>query len=202
MEKQIPNRLVQRNSGDSAKATYVRELRRGIVLLEAVVAIGILSLIVSALFVLASRTNTAIYAAADQVVATYLTLDASEWLRGRKIYNELNGLPWDDGISCSSGPCGVNTQHPNMEFNDVTPCSDAAMNACTLNLVGSLYQHSNFGSPSHFSRTIEADSRDLDTPADGDIDVTDYAITVTWRGGGGVTQSSTMYTSLYKTENP
>lgn len=168
---------------------------RGVVLLEAVVAIGILSLIVSALLVLASRTNAAMYSATDRVVATYLALDASEWLRGRKLYNEINAVAWDDGITCVSTPCGVNTNN-GLDADDLTPCADAAMNDCKLNRTVSLYFHGIVGSPTQVTRTIDVVPRDLDT--DLIDDVLEYTITVSWRGSAGLVESAKMYTSIYR----
>lgn len=174
---------------------------RGVVLLEAVVAIGILGLLVSSVLSLSSRSVQAMYMASDEVVATYLALDASEWIRARKAYNEVNGNDWLQdigyGMSCvPSTPCGVSTMYELSDSNG-TFSSCSALDDCALSLSGISYIHNSAGTPTYFKRRILVDPVDLDSTAAGDEQAI-YTITVSWRGSAGNEYSKTMYTTLYR----
>ncbi|MBP9750204.1 MAG: hypothetical protein KBD21_05755 [Candidatus Pacebacteria bacterium] len=174
---------------------------RGVVLLEAVVAIGILGLLVSGVLALSSRSVQAMYMASDEVIASYLALDASEWIRARTIYNQANGLDWLLGIkqigtNCTvSAPCGVSTIHNFANgHSKFSLCS--SLDDCVLEFSGTGYTHAG-GAATYFRRTISFKTFDLDgVPADDEQVV--YTITVFWRGSGNVEHSKTMYTTLYR----
>lgn len=177
---------------------------RGVVLLEAVVAIGILGLLVSGVLALSSRSVQAMYMASDEVIASYLALDASEWIRARVMYNQAKGSDWlldieSGATSCTvSAPCGVSTiynfSNPLGKFSLCT-----ALANCILNMSSQGYTHASGGDiePTYFRRTISFETFDLDgVPADEEQAI--YTITVFWRGSGNVEHSKTMYTTLYR----
>ncbi len=176
--------------------------QRGVVLLEAVVAIGILGMLVSAVLSLTARSSFAMNSAADRLTATYLAYDAAELIRARKIFNETTTPPpsnWLQNIECSSGDvCGMNTHFPVLNVGDqrLEPC----VSNCVLYLNGSTFSHLTTGPESHFRRVITLEKRDLD--GGSDYEEAAYTITVYWRTGRGYEESVSTNMTLYRNMNP
>ncbi len=194
-------RMLRRYGGKTDRCACAANSTRGVVLLEAVVAIGILGMLVSAILSLTARSSSAMYSAADRLTATYLAYDAAEAIRARKMFNEGNVQPWlkdIDATDCGT-VCGVTTIH-----DDVTLVKLDSLCApqCPLYQNGATFRgaaHSGFVE-SYFRRTVSVTTHDLDSvPAD--VEEAKYTITVYWRTSGGREESVSIDMVLYKT-NP
>lgn len=172
---------------------------RGIVLLEAIVAIGILALITSALLVLAARSTAAMYSATDRLIASYLVYDGADWLRAKRDLNVGVGGSWYDGIGPTECPggnqCGLETSG-SLAAETLEQCT--FLNNCVLSrsTAESFYRHIVTGAvETPFTRTITLDPVDFD--GDMQPDEISYTIRVEWRGSGGVREGVEVLTTLY-----
>jgi Tfp pilus assembly protein PilV len=165
---------------------------RGVILLEAIVAIGVLVTVIGAVLGLTLRASNVTHVAIDQVVATYLAQDMAEWLVAKRQYNKRNNIAWDTGIF-ASGDLGISTD-ASLQTGVLGACS--GLNNCALYRTSTgVYTHSaNSGANTltPFQRTVTA--RDT-VMASGDG--IEYTITVSWNTGS-YRESFVMRTVLYK----
>lgn len=167
---------------------------RGVVLVEAIVAIGILVTIIGAVLGLTLRSSNVTRVATDQVVATYLAQDVAEWLVAKKRFNDGTLNYWS-GITPGAGNFGISTDSALTEGLGV--CGN--LSGCNLYRTSEgRYTHESGGNTlTPFRRIVE-----VDDSADYDADVTtteavEYTITVSWHTGSH-TESFVMRTTLYK----
>ena len=169
-----------------------KQTQRGIVLLEAIIAIGVLVMIVGATLRLVVTSSAGVRAASDQVVATYLAQDAAEWLVARRAYNEVEGLDWLEGIdgaACSPN-CAVYT-NLSVSVQDMVACPGGSCALNRRNGPPEFYTHETTDvTTTPYSRSVAVATGDLD----GDLvnDIVTYTITVSW-DTGSVPVTVTLY---------
>ncbi len=162
-----------------------RSQARGIVLTEAIIAVGVAAAIFTAVLGLLSRSMGGIRASTDQVTATYLAQDAMEYIVAKIVYNKRSGAGWLDGVSGTSGcpnsttPCMVETGR--IGYENLSSCGGT----CALHLTtGGYYTHT-VGSnttPTKFSRSITVLPINLDTD-DATYEEAKVTVTVSWTEG-------------------
>jgi Tfp pilus assembly protein PilV len=182
---------------------------QGVVLLEAVVAIGILALLLSSVLSLMTRATSAMYTSSDQLTATYLAHDVLEWARARKAFNENSGsADWYAGIGvdasgvsvCTpSGLCGVDTTTQQVFVRDFAQCSVFDCRVYTSGAGGYLYYQriplaGDFQTP--FTRTVVVETNDL--YGDANPDELELTVAVTWRSSSGAEHRIEASSFLYK----
>ncbi|MBP9750154.1 MAG: hypothetical protein KBD21_05490 [Candidatus Pacebacteria bacterium] len=168
---------------------------KGIVLLEAIVAIGVLVMIAGAVLVLVIRSTSGTRSATDQLTATYLAQDVAEWLVAKKQYNIKNNVDWHTEMQCGVGTeCGVDTN----DLADLQDCT--SLNACALfrDATTGLYSHTLFGNvPTPYVRKVTGINASSDLNANGILDNITYTITVSWTNGAR-TESLPLTLTLYE----
>jgi prepilin-type N-terminal cleavage/methylation domain-containing protein len=149
---------------------------RGFTLVEAMVAISILSMAVTGPLVIAQKgIGSAIYAR-DQITAFYLAQEAVEYVRNVRDSNRIAGTPWlsqfasckEDGSSPSTKKCRIDAGYvdflnPNGDVNTnaISLCSSGVCQPLLLNTGTNLYGYGSGGDwkPTIFTRTISIDDR-------------------------------------------
>ncbi len=170
--------------------TTIQKNMRGIVLVEAIIAIGMLVLIVTGTLNLLLRSTSSTNHVIDQTIATYLAQDALEWIIAKYEYNRITGQPWLAGLNTSAcgSTCGVDT-HTTATAGSLINCGGGG---CTLyrNTVGG-YSHTVAGhTRTPYVRTIAIDS----SLQSGDEAL--VTVTVSWRESNG-TASVPLTLNLY-----
>lgn len=96
-----------------------KRTERGFTLVEAMVAISILSLSITGPMVIAQKgIGSAIYAR-DQITAFYLAQEAVEYIRNIRDSNRINQNPWLLHLSsCLSGSCQIDARYVNFANGD------------------------------------------------------------------------------------
>jgi len=169
--------------------------RQGVILIEAVVAIGVLAVIFTSALSLFTRSLIGVRSSSDQIVATYLAQDAAEYLLAKVAANKRVGDDrWADDLDgCDDGAvCSIDTTSPISAFS-LTPCVGPA---CDLQLDSSgKYRPNGSGSiTTSFRRTVEVTL--TDTNGDGANDEAYVHIVVSWESGaagGSVPLTFTVY---------
>jgi len=174
----------------------------GVVLLEAIIAIGVLVAMVTGSLLLLSSSSRSVRSANDRLIATYLAQDAVEWIRARWYYNRqfVGGSGWLTHIQCPTGrTCGLETQTDVIvPTTGISECT--LLNNCILRQPDPTSpQYSHFDPVSAavdtpYTRTIVVQTADVD--GDGTHDEAEYTVTVSWSSGSG-TDSVEILTTLY-----
>lgn len=111
--------------------------QRGFTLVETLVAVAVLLLAIAAPMSLGSQGLTTSRVARDQVIATYLSQEAVEYVRNVRDSNILSGDNWLEGLSdCVSSSCSIDIPR-----NTIAPCSGACPQLTYHNATG-LYGYS------------------------------------------------------------
>jgi prepilin-type N-terminal cleavage/methylation domain-containing protein len=173
---------------------------RGFTLIEALVAITILTLSIAGPMVTATNgIKNSVYAS-DQIVAFYIAQEGVEIIRSLRDGNALNNVAWQTGISsfsaCTDGSgqgCGIDIRNKNF-----INCSSGGGTACNIYYdplgltagsgVRGVYSHVSSGSQTIFKRSIKIVA--INTQ-ESTIDVT-----VTWISRG-VTKTITVQSRLF-----
>ena len=122
---------------------------RGQRLLEAIFAIGLLLIAVSAVLGLAIANSAGQSASELQLVANNLAREGIEVVRNARDTNWLAGQAWDTGL------VGDGTAIPNFDKNTNTWTLDFAFNQPTIiYLAGGVYSHSGSGQPTIYRRLL------------------------------------------------
>lgn len=165
-----------------------RTQERGVILIEAIVAIGVLSVMAVGALSLLSRSVNGLRNSTDRVVATYLAQDALEWVLARSRYNSASMLDWLDNLdtaSCGTN-CGIDT-HAAISTGTFSSCG---IDSCVLyrTSTGS-YSHKGAGNTATpYRRTV--------TIAGSGFERTVTA-TVSWNSQSG-TESLSLTLMLYE----
>jgi len=139
----------------------------GFTLVEAMVAISILSLAVTGPLVIAQKgIGSAIYAR-DQITAFYLAQEAVEFIRNVRDSNRISGTLWLSQFSgCKEDGngrrCQIDSQYPNFETSGaISTCPSGVCVPISLNSSTNIYGYSSGGGwkPTIFTRTISIDER-------------------------------------------
>jgi len=166
----------------------------GMVLLEAIVAVGVLVTMFAATMALFTRSVTGINISSEQLVAIYLAQDAMEQVVAKNEFNKGNFLPWLTGMSsCRPGPCAIDYYVATDMSADPVSCSAASVNGCVLYFDGTVYTTTDVGGGewSQFTREVEIVQS---TTYEADVDVT-----VSWQSGEN-TMSYVLHYILYEYE--
>ncbi len=145
--------------------------KRGFTLVEAMVAISILSLAVTGPLVIASKgLDSAIYAK-DQITAFYLAQEAIEYVRNVRDTNRITGAAWLNGLDAclpdASGnlqPCEIDARKTDftspgaIQVCPVGTCDPLTFDADNTSSWYGMYGYG-IGNPTKFTRTITIDNR-------------------------------------------
>lgn len=149
-----------------------KQKNRGFTVIEAIVAIAVLALAITAPLVLAYRSLNATNIARDQVIATFLAQDVMEYILAQRAKNRVNGQDWLEGLEqCvdrASG-CRIDTTKPLDGSGMITSNPSQALGYSEANGYGYA------GTPSRFSRVVTMQSVEDDEKA--------VEVTVRWRTG-------------------
>jgi len=151
--------------------------QKGIVLTEAIIAVGVMSIIFVSTLSLLSGSLGGVRDSVDRLIATYLAQDAVEYMQARWMYNKNSGAPtWDDGLQCGAGvTCSLDTTQGDVKENaeDLSPGCGTCM--LDLDTNTGLYTPTSGGTASRFSRKITTASLN----GGDELQVT---ITIGWTG--------------------
>ncbi len=169
------NQDLKKVSKLTAHSLQLKASSRGQMLLEAMVAMGILTVAVFAIFSMLTRSTSLNRTISQQYVATYLAAEGLELAKNITDSNLLAcGTNWRTGAT--NGTWEVD--YTDSEFRNVTG------RPLKINSSNGLYQYAT-GDDSIFKRTV--DIRAIDADNDGDLEEEIRVIsTVTWRSRGGV----------------
>jgi Tfp pilus assembly protein PilV len=163
--------------------------QKGVVLVEAIVAVGVLAIIVTATLSLVTRSAAGLRNANDHLVATYLLQDVVETVYARYEYNKnTEPLLWQTGLTCPTTPtCILETNTPNI-LNISLQSADCSTGACDLWYNSGLFTYVGGGgaSATSYTRWVE-----VTTLSGGDE--LQIEVTVSWPSGP---HTETLSTSL------
>jgi len=139
----------------------------GIVLLEAIVAIGVLATIFTATMALSMASIGGVRNANDQLVATYLAQDALELVIAKRQYNHDHNRPWLEGLeNCTAtNPCSAD-----FDFYLANPLPYCGT-TCSLYLDGNKYSSDSSGTLSPYSRYVVVEPLGGTTPFEARVTV-------------------------------
>jgi len=141
-----------------------RHKEKGVVLIEAIIAIGVLVTMFTAALSLYMSSVGGMRMTNDELMATYLAQDGLEQVIAKRQYNYDNDLDWLEGLSaCTTNPCGAN--YFNGSFNaDMSSCS--SLGSCVLYTdANGVYSHNSGGTESRFTRVVEIEILNSDVEA-------------------------------------
>lgn len=164
----------------------ITPMSRGFTLVEAMVAITILSLSVTAPLLIAQKgISSAIYAR-DQITAFYLAQEGVEYIRNVRDMNRIAGNPWltnlteclEDG---SNKRCTVDSSYSNpTDASAINQCSTVALgnkwicaNKIAFDTNNKIYGYNPAWTSTKFTRTISVDDRSVPNEAL-------VAVTISW----------------------
>lgn len=170
--------------------------KRGIVLTEAIIAIGVLAMLFTGATRLLSRSLSGMRAASDQVVATYLAQDATEFLIAKREHNVKSGKNKYDRMTCAPGPyCSLDTTVADIGTGNLVGCTSET-NCPLYRTNQNKYTPSQSGNtPTPYNRSIKIETVDFD----GDTTIHEglkVTVTVSW-ADGPKTFKTTLITTIY-----
>lgn len=163
---------------------------KGVILVEAIVAVGVLVTIFTASMSLFMVSTKGVRINNDQLIATFLAQDAMEIVVAKRQYNFNNDLSWLDGMACAVGaPCEVDFDQ------DITQAFPVCTGNCSpLNVTGQGVYTTGAGTPTIYTREVVIET--LPSPNDFEAQVT---VTVSWNEGSNRLQYPLRY-NIY--DNP
>lgn len=115
---------------------------RGFTLVEAMVAISILSLSITGPMIIAQKgIGSAIYAR-DQITAFYLAQEAVEYIRNVRDSNRINQIPWLSYLSncLAGGTCQIDARYTDYtNASAISSCSSGTCPVLSLDTSRNLY---------------------------------------------------------------
>jgi len=172
---------------------------KGFTLIEAMVAISILSLAVTAPLIIAQKgIGSAIYAR-DEIPAFYLAQEAVEYIRNARDTNRIAQASWLRGLSnclVSSGAerCTIDARNNYLDTNGnpnaaaVASCTNGACPVISYDSSSGFYGY-NFGTPTKFTRSIFIDTRAVPNQ---NVQEAVVSVTVSWTTNLSFNQSFTV----------
>ncbi|HVU06675.1 MAG TPA: prepilin-type N-terminal cleavage/methylation domain-containing protein [Candidatus Paceibacterota bacterium] len=137
---------------------------KGFTLVEAMVAISILSLAVTGPLIIAQKgLGSAVYAK-DQIIAAYLAQEAVEYVRNARDTNRITGAAWLNGLSAcmvsgGSEACEIDARKTDfLATGAVQSCPGGACDKVSFDPSSGLYGYG-IGSATKFTRSISIDNR-------------------------------------------
>lgn len=139
---------------------------RGVVLIEAIIAVGVLITIFTASLALYLGSVGGMRMTNDQLIATYLAQDGLEQVIAKRQYNYKHFDNWLVGIptTCTTAnPCAVDYVTYGVSTASLTAC----VAGCKLYIdpVTGLYSHNPAGTASYFSRSVSVEILEPDVEA-------------------------------------
>ena len=180
------NQVAKHNSKLAAKSSQLKAIG-GQMLVEAMVAMGILTVAVFAIFSLLTRSTSLNRTISQQYVATYLAAEGIELAKNITDSNLLScGTPWNEGATDGTW--------------EISYLDDAFRNVSgrplRIDPATGFYQYQT-GDDSPFKRTVSIERIDAD--GDGNLDEQmRVTSTVTWRGRGGVASEVKLEDHFFK----
>ncbi len=167
------------------KCLNVKMNKKGFTLLEVIVAIFLVTVGISGVFLLITRTIGIISLSFSQLTAAYLTQEGIEIVRNVRDTNWLDPLnpSWDDGLSAG-----------NWEADYTTPTLNDTYDGDLLNIDGDGFYSYSPGTPTKFKRRITIVPEDIDL--DGINDILKVTVLVEWQEKGKI-HSHTAQENLY-----
>lgn len=148
-----------------------KKKNKGFTLIEALVAITILTISIAGPITIASRGMTSAMFARDQITAFYLAQEAVEFIRNKRDENNIKGNVWIDGLSeCLDGKvCIIDSKN-----NEINECIGGICPVLKYNNSTAFYSYDS-GEDSNFTREIRIAT----------VNVKEIAITTTmsWSSG-------------------
>jgi type II secretory pathway pseudopilin PulG len=175
----------------------------GFILVEVIVAIGVLMLALPAALTVASKSVFLASYSKDQVIATYLAHEGIEIVRNRRDQNMLRGDPWTAGIGV--GSC----KYPDKCIVDlgwlvgdpkIQRCTGACSFILNMDTASGAYSHQTGGTwrPTKFSRYVQTDDAPCNNGGGGgNVDEMCVRSVVTY-SAGGVSKTITFMSSMTK----
>ncbi|HEY4500604.1 MAG TPA: prepilin-type N-terminal cleavage/methylation domain-containing protein [Candidatus Paceibacterota bacterium] len=161
--------------------TYKSKKQRGFTLVEAMVAISILSLAVTGPLVIAQKgLGSSIYAR-DQITAFYLAQEAVEYIRNVRDSNRITGTAWLSQFSAckedgSGRKCQIDSRYADFSTGGaISSCSSGVCPILSLDTTNNIY---GYGSgvdwrPTMFTRIISINETVLNKEAE-------ISVTISW----------------------
>jgi len=165
-------------------------IKKGFTLLEVIIAIFLVTVGMSAVLVLITKTITTMALSFSQLTAAYLTQEGIEIVRNIRDTNWIEGADWDDGLVCSPLPCQFEAE---ADYDDLDLTTYTHLGRY-LKFDGGFYNYDS-GSDTKFKRKITITPIDLEP--DGINDILEVTILVLWTEKRE-TYSHTAQEKLYK----
>lgn len=123
---------------------------KGFTLIEAIIAIAILTVSIAGPITIASRGIASAVFARDQITAFYLAQEAIEFIRNKRDENNLKGNGWTDGLeNCLNGKvCAIDSKN-----NKINECIGGICPVLKYNDSTAFYSYDS-GKDSNFTREI------------------------------------------------
>lgn len=137
------------------KFTATARNKRGFSLVETLVAIAILTVVLSTTLSLARQGLSTAFFAKEQMVGFYLAVEGMEFVRHKRATNVINGLDWLDGFGTGGSACfdlalGCSVDiHTKVVSNCPAGCLPLQYNSVTNE-----YGYANGGTDTNYVRTI------------------------------------------------
>ena len=130
------------------KSNYKKTKNRGFTLIEALVAIAILTISIAGPITIASKGISSAIFARDQITAFYLAQEAVEFIRNKRDENNIRGNGWIDGLSdCLDGKvCTIDSKN-----NAINECIGGVCPVLKYDDSTGFYSY-DFGENSNFTR--------------------------------------------------
>lgn len=165
--------------------------QKGVVLVEAIVAVGVLAIIVTATLSLVTRSAAGLRDASDHLVATYLLQDVVETVYARYEFNRsTDPTNWQVGLTCSTATCILETSVSNISTLTLQT-ADCGVGACDLQYDGSGFFTYGAGVTTSYTRWVV-----VNTLSGNELQI---VITVSWPSGSHTETLSTSF-NLYAPE--
>lgn len=134
-----------------------KKLNKGFTLIEALVAITILTIAIAGPITIASRGLISAMFARDQITAFYLAQEAVEFIRNKRDENNIKGNDWLSGLgTCSnSTSCVIDVQN-----NNINNCPSDVCPVLKYDKNTGFYNYST-GVDSIFTRKVKIENIDI-----------------------------------------
>jgi len=136
-----------------------RKKEKGLILLEAIIAVGVLTTMFAATMALFSNSVVGVRLSSDQLIATYLAQDAMEMVIAKQQFNIDNFFPWLTNINnCIGQTCAMDYFFTETDVSiEPLTCANPLTNGCKLYFDGAVYTSTDPGgaAETQYTRTAE-----------------------------------------------
>jgi prepilin-type N-terminal cleavage/methylation domain-containing protein len=179
------------------KASIVHNKKKGFTLVETLVALFLLTTAIGAAMYAAQTGLRSSYYARDEITASYLGIEAVEYIRNIRDHNQIAKKNWLNGGSnfnieqCIDQKCTVDPL--NGPYGTIEVCGGTCPK---LRFDGTFYHHANTpeSKESHFRRTVEIRRESNQKSGNHEIAI---AVTVTWQTGSFAEQKIIVRENLF-----